>query len=75
MSKTLNKYTVAFDYLDKILLILSATSGSIPTAYFATDIGALVAITNQSLSLVLFNIYEKHLDAKKLYSYLFKRFG
>ena len=52
MSKTLIKYIAAFDYFDKFFLVLLAKSVSVPTAFFATVIGALVGITSPSLSLV-----------------------
>ena len=35
MSKRLRKYIASFDYFDKSLLVLSATSGSISIASFA----------------------------------------
>ena len=34
MSKTLSKYIAAFDYVDKTLLVLSATSGGVSIALF-----------------------------------------
>ena len=51
MSKRLSKYIASFDYLDKSLIALSATSGSISTASFATVIGIPVGIASASLSL------------------------
>ena len=50
MSKRLSKYTASFDYFDKYLIVLSATSGSIFAASFATV--APVGITSTSFSLV-----------------------
>ena len=50
MSKGLNKYIASFYYFDKFLIALSATSGSISIASFATVIGAPVGIANASLS-------------------------
>ena len=41
MSKRLSKYTASFDYFDKSLLVLSATSGSISIALFATVPGSI----------------------------------
>ena len=38
ISKKLSKYIVAFDYLDKTLLVFSATSGSVFVASFAAVI-------------------------------------
>ena len=51
MSKRLSKYIATFDYFDKFLIFLSATSGSISTASFATVIGTPVGIASASLSL------------------------
>ena len=51
MSKKLSKYISFFDYFDKSLITLSATSGSISIAPFATVIGTPVGITSASLSL------------------------
>ena len=41
MSKRLSKYIAFCDYFDKSLIVLSATSGSISIASFATVIGTL----------------------------------
>ena len=51
MSKRLSKYIASFNYFDKSLIVLSATSGSISIASFATVIGTPVGITSASLSL------------------------
>ena len=51
MSKRLSKYIASFDYFDKLLIVLSATSGSISIASFATVIGATVGIASTSFSL------------------------
>ena len=51
MSKRLSKYIASFDYFDKSLIVLSATSGIISIASFATIIGAPVGIASASLSL------------------------
>ena len=51
MSKRLSKYIAPFDYFDKSLIVLSATSGSISIASFATVIGVPVGIAPASLSL------------------------
>ena len=52
MSKKLSKYIAFCDYSDKLLAVLSATSGSISIALFATVIGTPVGIASTSLSLV-----------------------
>ena len=51
MSKRLSKYTASFDYFDKSLIVLSATSGSISIASFVTVIGTPVGIASASLNL------------------------
>ena len=51
MSKRLSKYIASFDYFDKSSIILSATSGSISIASFATVTGAPVGIMSASCSL------------------------
>ena len=51
MSKNLSKYIASFDYLDKSLIVLSVTTGSISIASFATVIGAPVGIMSASCSL------------------------
>ena len=51
-SKRLNKYLAAFDYIDKILIALSATSGGVSIISFRTITGAPVRITSASFSLI-----------------------
>ena len=51
MSKKLRKYIAFCDYSDKLLVVLSATSGSVFIASFATAIGTPVEIASASLSL------------------------
>ena len=48
MSKRLSKYFASFDYFDKCLIALSATTVSIFIASFATIIGAPVGIASVS---------------------------
>ena len=52
MSKRLSKYISSFDYFDKSLIVLLATSASISIASFATIIGAPVGIASASFSRV-----------------------
>ena len=52
MSKRISKYIAFCDYFDKSLIVLSATSGSISIAPFATVIGTPVGIASESLSLI-----------------------
>ena len=51
ISKRLSNYIASFDYFDKFLIVLSATSDSISIASFTTIIGIPVRITTASLSL------------------------
>ena len=46
-SKKLSKYVAAFDYIDKILIVLSATTGGVSTCLFMS-IGAPVGIASAS---------------------------
>ena len=54
MSKMLSKFIAVFDYVDKTLLVLSATSGSVSIDLFAPVISAPVGLTSASLSSVFF---------------------
>ena len=50
MRKMLSKYIAVFDYFDKSLITLSATSGGVSIAQFASVIGALIGIASASFS-------------------------
>ena len=52
MSKKLNKCIAAFDYFDKTLIALSATSGGIFVISFKSVIGVPVWIARASFSLI-----------------------
>ena len=52
MQKKLNKYVTTFDYIEKILLILSATSSGVSIISFTSIIGAPVGIASASLTLI-----------------------
>ena len=54
MSKRLSKYIASFDYFDKLLIVLSVTTGSISITSFLTVIGAPVGITSASFSFAFF---------------------
>ena len=47
-----NRYTALFYYVDQTLLVLSARSGVVSVASFATAIAATVGIASASISLV-----------------------
>ena len=51
-SKKLSRYVTIFDYIDKILIILSATTGGISIISFTTTIGAPVGIAIASFILI-----------------------
>ena len=51
-SKKLSKYVAAFDYIDKILIVLSATSGGVSIISFTSIVGAPVGIASASLTLI-----------------------
>ena len=51
-SKKLNKYVTAFDYIDKILIVLSATSSGVSIISFTSIAGAPVGIASASLTLI-----------------------
>ena len=51
-SKNLNKYVTAFDYIDKVLIVLSATSGGESIISFTSIIGAPVGIARASFTLI-----------------------
>ena len=51
-SKKLNKYVTTFDYIDKILIVLSATTGGVSIISFTSIIGAPVGIVSASFTLI-----------------------
>ena len=51
-SKKLSKYVTTFDYIDKILIILSTTSGGISTISFTSIIGEPAGIASASFTLI-----------------------
>ena len=51
-SKRLSKYVAAFDYIDKILIVLSTAGGGASIISFTTVIGAPAVISSASFSLV-----------------------
>ena len=50
-SQKLNKYITAFDYIDKILIVLSATSGGVSIISFSSVIEASAGIASASFTL------------------------
>ena len=47
------KYITTFDYIDKILVVLSATTGGVSIISFTSIIGAPVGIVSASFTLIL----------------------
>ena len=50
--KKLSKYVTAFDYIDKILTVLSATTGGVSIISFTSIVGAPVGISSASFTLI-----------------------
>ena len=53
-SKKLSKYVAAFDYRDKILIVLNATAGGVSICSFTIIVGSPVGIANASFTLIFF---------------------
>ena len=51
-SKKLSKYVTTFDYIDKILIVLSATSSGVCIISSASVVGAPAGIASASLTLI-----------------------
>ena len=51
-SQKLNKCVTTFDYIDNILIVLSATTGGVSIIWFTTVIGAPVGIASASFTLI-----------------------
>ena len=53
-SQKLSKYVTTFDYIDKILIVLSATTGGVSIISFTSIVGASVGIASASFSFNFF---------------------
>ena len=51
-SKKLSKCVAPFDYIDKVLIVLSATSGGVSIISFTSVVGAPVGIASTSFTLI-----------------------
>ena len=51
-SKKLNKYVTIFDYIDKILIVLSAATSGVSIIPFTSTIGNSVGIVSASFTLI-----------------------
>ena len=54
-SKKSKKYVTAFDYIDKVLIVLSASSSGVSIISFTRIVGAPVGITSASFTLIFYN--------------------
>ena len=54
-SKKLNRYVTIFDYIDKLLIILSPITGGISITQFTTAIRAPVGIASARFALIFFS--------------------
>ena len=52
-SKKLSKYVIAFDYIDKSLIVLSATTGGVCIVSHVTVVGAPIGIASAGFTIVL----------------------
>ena len=59
-SKKLSKYVTTFDYIDKILIILSATTGGVSIISFTSIIRVPVGIASASFTLIFSNNNKNH---------------
>ena len=50
--KKLSEYVAAFDYIDKILIVLGAASGGLSIILFTSVVGAPVGIASASFTLI-----------------------
>ena len=50
-SKKINEHIAAFDYIDKILIVLSATTGGVSICSFTSIVGAPVGSASPSFTL------------------------
>ena len=53
-SKKLSRYVTAFDYIDKVLIVLSATTGRVSICSFTSVVGAPVGIASESFTLIFY---------------------
>ena len=63
--KKLNKYVTIFNYIDKILIVLSATSGGVSIISFLSVIGVPAGIASALIFSLTAGIVKKLLDTTK----------
>ena len=54
-NKKLSKYVTTFDYIDKILIVLSVTTGGVSIISFTSVTGAPVGMASASFTLIFFS--------------------
>ena len=54
-SKKSKKYVTAFDYIDKVLIVLSASSSGVSILSFTRIVGAPVGIASASFTLIFYS--------------------
>ena len=59
-SKKLSKYVTTFDYIDKVLIVLSATSSEVCIILSASVVGAPIGIASASFTLIFFSNNKKN---------------
>ena len=65
-SKKLSKYVAVFDYIEQVLIVLSATVGGVSIISFTTIVGAPVGIARPRLTLFFFS---NNRNSKKITEY------
>ena len=69
-SQKLSKYVTTFDYIDKILIVLSATARGVSIIPFTSVIGALVGISSANF---YFNFFFNNWNSKNIIEYSKKK--
>ena len=59
-SEKLSKYVAAFDYIDKVLIVLSAISGGVCIISLVSVVAAPTGIAGASFTLIFFLNYTLH---------------
>ena len=59
-NKKLSKYVTIFDYIDKLLIVLSATRRGVSIISFTSIIGVPAGITTASFALIFFYNIRNH---------------
>ena len=65
-SKKLSKYVTTFDYLDKMLIVLSATTGGVSIISFTSIVGAPVGIASARF---YFDFFSNNRNGQKIMKY------